>query len=70
MYMEVKFTRELSAEESGAACGVKLDGCLGTASIHVCFEDGSGVYVCQNCFNRRVNEGEWITDGAGELLAS
>ena len=68
--LTIKYTRELSADESAAACGVKLDGCQGEASLHVCFEDGSGVYVCRNCFSRRINEGDWITDDAEELLAS
>ena len=68
--MHVKYTRDLSIEEIGAACGVKLDGCQETASQHICFEDGSGAYVCRKCFTRQVNEGEWITDAAEELLAS
>ncbi len=68
MVMNIKYTRGLPVDEK-AACGVKLAGCQETASMHVCFEDGGGVYVCGNCFRARINDGAWITDSAEELLA-
>ncbi len=66
MVMNIKYTRVLPVDEN-AVCGVKLTGCQLEAAEHVCFEDGSGVYVCGNCLRGRINEGAWITDSAEEL---
>lgn len=65
----VKYTSDLGAD-AGAECGEELPGCEKRAFLHVCFEDGSGVYTCKKCFNKRINEGEWITDSTQTLLAS
>ncbi len=54
----------------GAECSEKLIGREREAGIHVCFEDGSGAYVCKECFERRVNDGAWSTDSTETLLAS
>ena len=62
----VKYTTDLEGAEAG--CGEH--GCEEAASVHVCFEDGTGVSVCQKCLEARVNEGEWITDSCQVLLAS
>lgn len=64
----VNYSKELAADER-ADCAEKLANCKKTAALHVCFEDGSGVYVCQNCFKQRVNDCAWITDDL-KLLAS
>lgn len=69
MVKTVKYTSELSPEE-GCKCAERLTGCEVTASLHVCFEDGSGISVCKSCFGQRANEGEWITDSSQTLLAS
>jgi hypothetical protein len=49
---------------SSAECGVKTDACDGAELVHVCFDDGSGVTVCAQCFDNRINGGYWITDSA------
>ncbi|RJQ42523.1 MAG: hypothetical protein C4534_09920 [Gaiellales bacterium] len=68
MLKTVKYTSNFPVEEK-CSCTEKLPGCEGTAAYHVCFEDGSGKSVCRNCFDKRVNSGEWETDSA-ERLAS
>jgi hypothetical protein len=69
MVKVVKYTAVVPVEVS-AECGEKSAECEGTATLHVCFEDGSGVSVCRNCLDERVNEGQWITDACQILLAS
>lgn len=56
--------------ETGATCAEKMPGCEKKAEIHVCFEDGSGEYVCKSCFEANANKGKWITDSTEILLAS
>ncbi|MHB1412597.1 MAG: hypothetical protein ACYCXE_04495 [Thermoleophilia bacterium] len=65
----VKYSKELAPDEQ-AACAEKLANCEKTATLHVCFEDGSGAYVCKRCFARRVDECTWITDDLKMMLAS
>ncbi len=65
----IKYTTDLTNEVQ-AQCGEQSDDCQGWATMHVCFEDGLGQYVCDSCFRRLVNEGEWITDSAEVLIAS
>ncbi|MFA6000489.1 MAG: hypothetical protein WC828_00010 [Thermoleophilia bacterium] len=63
----VKYTSEAPVD----VCNEKLPGCdLKSGTVHVCFEDGSGITVCTNCFNSRLNEGEWITDSCVTLKAA
>lgn len=50
-------------------CSEKLPGCETTRSLHVCFEDGSGLTVCNSCFNSRINEGRWVTDNTVLLVS-
>lgn len=69
MVRNVKFTQEVDAGCT-AECSEKLATCKTRADIHVCFEDGSGKWVCRKCFDQRVNDGDWITDAAEHLLAS
>ncbi len=69
MVMNIQYTRGLPVDEK-AACGVKAANCQKEATQHICFEDGSGVYVCGNCFRERINGGVWITDSAEELILS
>jgi GH24 family phage-related lysozyme (muramidase) len=69
MVKNVKYTSEIKEDMSGV-CAEKLPGCEEKATVHVCFEDGSGESVCRSCFDRRVNDGDWITDSAEYLLAS
>lgn len=63
----VKYTSEAPV----AACKEKLPGCdLKSGTVHVCFEDGSGFTVCENCFNSRLNEGIWTTDSCVKIKAA
>jgi hypothetical protein len=68
MVKTILYTTVLSdSGESG--CDEKLQKCEATSHYHVCFDDGSGEYVCQSCFTQRANGGYWITDST-EVLAS
>ncbi len=69
MYREVKYSSEVG-ENCSARCSEQLPGCETTVSYHVCFDDGSGEFVCRKCFDQRVNEGEWVTDATELVLAS
>ena len=65
----VKYSQKLSPDDR-AGCSEKLANCEQTAAVHVCFEDGSGAFVCRRCFTQRVNDCTWITDDLKMLLAS
>lgn len=69
MVKDIKFTQDVGSDCT-AVCSEKQENCTTKADIHVCFEDGSGRWVCRKCFDQRVNEGAWITDAAEHLLAS
>lgn len=65
----VKYAKELAPNEQ-AECAEKLANCDKAATLHVCFKDGRGTYVCKRCFAQRVNDCTWITDDLKMLLAS
>jgi GH24 family phage-related lysozyme (muramidase) len=69
MVKDVKFAAVLTAK-AGAVCREGLPGCEEKATVHVCFEDGSGDAVCKNCFVARLNRGDWSTDTTEVPLAS
>ena len=50
--------------DDGALCSENGADCETRAGLHVCFEDGSGAYLCQKCFHGRLNRGDWSTDSA------
>ncbi|MFA5802138.1 MAG: hypothetical protein WC911_06630 [Thermoleophilia bacterium] len=63
----VKYTSDTSV----AVCKEHLPGCdPESGTVHVCFEDGSGITTCRNCFDARVNEGEWTTDSTITIKAA
>lgn len=64
----VKYTSVVPVSDE-AECSERLPGCTGKASLHVCFEDGSGLYVCQSCFERRLDECTWSTDSTIKLAS-
>lgn len=66
---EIKYMCALS-RDTGMVCNEQLPGCSQEARIHVCFEEGIGTFVCKHCFDKHVNDGDWITDSAEVLLAS
>jgi len=67
MFKTVKYT----SDSSEAVCKEGLPGCdLKSGSVHVCFEDGSGATVCRNCFEKRLDEGVWVTDSCVDIEAA
>ncbi|MHB9112770.1 MAG: hypothetical protein ACYC4D_09135 [Thermoleophilia bacterium] len=67
MQRTIKYTSEAPT----AVCNEKLPSCdVKSETVHVCFEDGSGVNVCRNCFNHRLNEGKWTTDSSVTIKAA
>ena len=68
MVKVIKYMQEIAVV--GATCGEGSEKCENSANMHVCFEDGGGVTLCKSCFESRVNEGLWITDGTQILLVS
>lgn len=69
--MKVKTIKyESEVLDRGTTCTVQTDECDGRDMLHVCFDDGSGAYVCTSCFEKRINDGFWITDSAEHLKAS
>lgn len=69
MMKEIKYVGKLTAK-SGAVCQEQLPGCERVATVHVCFEDGNGGSVCRNCFEKKVNRGDWTCDSTEVLMAS
>ncbi len=69
MVKVVKYTSEVPAG-SGTVCKEGLEGCnIFAGSVHVCFEDGSGVTVCKECFAKNLNEGVWTCDSTVRLAS-
>lgn len=67
MQRNVKYTNEAPT----AVCEEKLSVCdMESGTVHVCFDDGGGTTVCRNCFDQRLNEGQWITDGSITIKAA
>ena len=67
MQRTVKYTSETST----TVCAERLPVCdVKSGTVHVCFEDGGGVTICRNCFDRRLNEGNWITDNTVTIKAA
>lgn len=68
MVKVIKYISEVPA--SAARCDEGLEGCnVFAGSVHVCFEDGTGVTLCKNCFEKRCDEGVWITDATVRLAS-
>jgi hypothetical protein len=66
----IKYTTEVPASDR-PECKEGYPGCDPAAgAVHVCFEDGSGVTVCNSCFERILNEGRWISDSTVRLRAT
>ncbi|MHB1325881.1 MAG: hypothetical protein ACYC0L_06715 [Thermoleophilia bacterium] len=64
-------TVKYTSEAPTAVCKEKLSGCdAKSETVHVCFEDGSGVTVCRNCFDQLLNEGKWISDSCITIQAT
>jgi len=64
-------TVKYTSEAPTAVCKEKLPGCdAKSETVHVCFEDGSGVTVCRNCFDQLLNEGKWISDSCITIQAT
>ena len=59
MFRVIKYA---SLRDDGARCGEKSADCESDARMHVCFEEGDGMYLCKKCFQGRVNRGDWIVD--------
>ena len=69
MVKVIKYISEVPAG-SASECSEKLAGCnIFAGSVHVCFEDGSGVTVCKNCFESLHDTGSWITDATVRLAS-
>lgn len=69
MYRVVRYTREVTSSPR-VKCSEKTEACDNKSILHVYFEDGGGVYACRECFDWRVNEGDWTTDSTETLKAS
>ena len=68
MMKTVKYTSVVPVDEGD--CSQKLEGCDPKSGlVHVCFEDGSGATVCNNCFNSLVDAGKWVTDSTIRLAS-
>lgn len=64
-------TVKYTSETPTVVCKEKLPGCdVKSGIVHVCFEDDSGVTVCRNCFDQRLNEGKWTSDSCITIQAA
>lgn len=67
MQKAVKYTSDtpdVVCKENLPGCDSKLE------TVHVCFEDGSGITVCRSCFDSHLNDGSWISDGSITIKAA
>ncbi len=69
MQITIRYTSEVPASDN-PECSEKLPNCdVESGAVRVCFEDGSGVTVCKNCFNQLLDEGMWVTDSTIRLAS-
>ena len=63
----LKVIKYADFRDDGVTCREGGADCESHAGMHVCFEDGSGAYLCQKCFQGHLNRGDWSTDSAVRL---